>query len=153
MTKQPYLTSVNLDRETHAIAQTMKNRSGFIRECFREWNRQNSTEHIAPLKHHPVCYPYATRGRCRLCFPVGPPEEEVWKEFIKEKKQEPTGFGGWHAVPNPNYHNLEMLMNSVTPDYGAVPIPKEWGRQETKENVSNGGVKAFLKRFLRLKVK
>lgn len=152
MTKQPFLTSVNLDEETHKIAQTMSNRSAFIRECFREWNRQNSTEHIAPLQGTPVCFPYAKRGRCRLCYPGGPPNEEVWKEFIKERISV-KGDVGWYFAPNPNFHDLEFLMDSVTPDYGAVPIPDNWGRKKTEEKPSRGGVKAFLRRFLRLKFK
>jgi hypothetical protein len=126
-------TSINLDEETHRIAKTMPNRSAFMRECIRRWHAAQSTTHIHPVKDAPRCYPHSKNGVCPLCWPNGILSTEDWK---------------YYRLMSGQGHNLEEWANENIIRTYSWDLP-----QEIEKRPSKGGVKAFLRRFLRLKVK
>ena len=138
-------TSINLDEETHRIAKTMPNRSAFMRECIRRWYASQSTTHIHPVKDAPRCYPHSRKGVCPLCWPNGILSSKDWKYYRLMSGQ---GKETFLDVETGTLHNLEEWVNENIIRTHSWDLP-----QEIEKRPSKGGVKAVLRRFLRLKVK
>jgi len=112
-----WMTSVNLDEETAAIAKSMPNRSAFIRECLRRWANAQATNHIHPTES-PRCYPHSRNGVCPLCWPNGIPSVEDWK-YYREMNRQAWNMEEWideriessHSWNLPTSNDLSQIKN------------------------------------------
>ncbi len=114
------ITSISLDDETFKIAQSMPNKSAFMRECLKRWYALETGTHIHPTKS-PLCFPYSKRGVCSLCWPDGIPPLADWKYFMAYGLQ-----GGDFPVK----HLRKQIPEAKTPEFS---IPKGWNRKEREK--------------------